>query len=277
MKNPIVLLSLLCSLSCASQHTTAPESGSPQSSPMVTYSLYSSAVKDTIVIEVTLPANYSIDSTTAYSVLYLTDGYWRRGQHQPIHDMAKNEDVKELIVVGIGYPDGYNANVVRVRDLINAPGVFLDFILNQLIPLIERTYRTTSERTLWGSSYGGFFAMYSLFQYTANTKGVFQNYIVASPTVLQTTSYGGTPTDLFGFEQILASSTTELAVNLYVTVGGNEDPSQFVNPFKKLVNDLQGRNYTGFTMKWYIDPGKDHYTVWEPTLYEGIRLFLKTS
>jgi predicted alpha/beta superfamily hydrolase len=220
---------------------------------MATFSLFSSAVKDTIMIDVTLPANYSIDSTTAYSVLYLTDGYWRRGQHQPIHDMAKNEGVKELIVVGIGYPDGYNANVVRVRDLINAPGVFLYFISNQLIPLIERTYRTNGERTLWGSSYGGFFAMYSLFQYAAN------------------------PTDLFGFEQILASSTTGLNVRLYITVGGNEDPYQFVNPFKKLVNDLQGRNYTGFTMKWYIDPGKDHYTVWEPTLYEGIRLFLKMS
>ena len=226
-----------------------------------------------MVIDVSLPASYETDTNARYPVLYLTDGCWRRGQHQPLHAMAKNENVKELIVVGIGYPDSYDPNVIRVRDLIRNPRSYLDFILHQLMPYIEKNYRANEERTLWGSSYGGFFAMYALFQYPRITKGVFRNYIVASAAALETTVVGGTPTDLFGFEQNLSSNTADLSVNLYITVGGNEDTVRFLNPFKRLVLTLESRNYTGFFMKSFVDPGKDHYTVWEPTLYEGVRRF----
>jgi uncharacterized protein len=226
-----------------------------------------------MVIDVSLPASYEADTNARFPVLYLTDGYWRRGQHQTLHDMAKNENVKELIIVGIGYPDSYDPNVIRVRDLINNPRDYLDFILHQLIPYVEKNYRPSEERTLWGSSYGGFFAMYALFQYSVTTKGVFRNYIVASAAALETTDVGGAPTNLFGLEQNLSSNTADLNVNLYITVGGNEDTNRFLNPFKRLVQTLESRNYAGFSMKSFIDPGKDHYTVWEPTLYEGVRMF----
>ncbi len=236
--------------------------------------MFAGAIQDTMVIDVSLPASYDVDTSAQYPVLYLTDGYWRRGQHQPIHDMAREENVKEVIIVGIGYPDSNNPDVIRVRDLINNPGRFLDFILHQLIPYIENNYRTNREKTLWGSSYGGYFVMYALFNYYTNTKGVFHSYIVASAAALETTDFGGTPTDLFGFEQNLASNTTELNVNLHITVGGSEESYRFLDPFKRLVQTLENRRYTGFFMKSYIDPGKDHPTVWEPTLYEGVRMFL---
>jgi predicted alpha/beta superfamily hydrolase len=189
--------------------------------------------------------------------------------------MAKSENVREMIIVGIGYPASYNPNIVRVRDLIRSPDKFLDCILKELIPLIEQEYRTTLERTLWGSSYGGFFAMYALFNYADKTRGVFQNYIVASPAALETAESDGKETDLFGFEWILFVKSAELKANLYLTVGGNEEPSRFLNPFKQLVGVLDGRQYAGFFMRSFIDPGKDHYSVWEPTLYEGVRMFFK--
>jgi hypothetical protein len=75
-------------------------------------------------------------------------------------------------------------------------------------------------------------------------------------------------------EHYVTGSTFRFPV-FYLTVGGNEDPYRFLNPFKQLVDVLEGRHYTGFFMKSFIDPGKDHYTVWEPTLYESIRMFLK--
>ncbi len=180
-----------------------------------------------------------------------------------------------MIIVGIGYPSNYDPNVIRVRDLIRSPDEFLDFVLQELMPYVDKEYRTTTERTLWGSSYGGYFGMYALFKYVEKTKGVFQNYIIASPAALEVTSCEGTETNLFGFEAVLSEKTPELKVSLYLTVGGNEDPSRFLNPFKQLVSALQGRNYAGFFMKSFIDPGKDHYTVWEPTLYEGVRMFFR--
>jgi enterochelin esterase-like enzyme len=117
--------------------------------------------------------------------------------------------------------------------------------------------------------------MVALFSYPDKTKGIFQNYIAASPAALELASYAGKEMNLFAIESTLSARTNELKAGLYVTVGGNEDPDRFVNPFKQLVALLESRRYSGFNLKSYIDPGKDHYTVWEPTLYEGIRLFLK--
>ncbi len=249
----------------------------PQVDTLKSYVSHSANVGDDFVIDISLPSSYSSSGSKKYPVIYLTDGNWRRPQHQPIHDMSKSDDVREMIVVGISYPDSYNPNSIRVRDLITHADNYLDFICSELIPYIEKNYRTDGLRTLWGSSYGGYFVMYALFQYTEKTKDVFQNYIVASPTCYQTTEYNGTNLDLFGYEEKLAANITELNLNLYMTVGGLEDSYWFIEPFKKLVARLEGRNYKGFYIKSFIDPGKDHMTVWEPTLYEGIRMFLKNE
>lgn len=106
-------------------------------------------------------------------------------------------------------------------------------------------------------------------------RGVFKNYVIASAAALEKTNYNGVPLDLLGYERLLFSSTDELNLNLYITVEGNEDVYRFVDPFKNLAAILQSKAYKLFFMKSYIDPGKDHFTVWEPTLYEGIRLFMK--
>ena len=184
---------------------------------MISVSMYSSTVKDTMVIDVSFPGSYKADLTTRYPVLYLTDGYWRRGQHGPIHSMAKTENVREMIVVGIGYPSSYDPNSIRVRDLIRNPDRFLDFILHELIPYVDKEFRTTNERTLWGSSYGGFFAMFTLFRYAEKTKGAFQNYVVVSPAALETAYYDGSETNLFDFERMLSAKTTDLNLGLYVS------------------------------------------------------------
>jgi hypothetical protein len=241
-----------------------------------TVSMYSANVQDTMVIDISIPESYNTPkSSVRYPVLYLTDGYWLKQQHKPIHAMAFTENVREMIIVGIGYPSTYDPNEIRVRDLVRSPGMFLDFILEELIPYIDRHYRTTSERTLAGASYGGFFGMYSLFMYVDKTKGVFQNYVVASPTVLTTTVFEGNGIDLLGFESRMSYQTAAVHVGLYIAVGGLEDPNWFINPFIKLVDALGGRHYDGFVMKSIIDPGKDHSTAWEPTLYAGVRMFFR--
>ncbi len=275
-------------LACAALVITATVSGcnlqtepealpAPGNTPSwLTVSMYSSVVQDTMVIDVSIPEGYNAPrSSMRYPVLYMTDGYWRNGQHRVIHEMAFTDKVRPMIIVGIGYPTSYDPDMVRVRDLVRHPGKFLDFIVQELIPNIDRQYRTTSKRTLWGSSYGGFFGMYSLFMYVDKTQGVFQDYIIASPTIRETTLFEGKATDLMGFESRMSRQTAQVNARLYMTVGGNEDPVWFVTPFNELVRTLEARGYTGFGINWLVDPGKDHYTVWEPTLYEGVRMFFR--
>ena len=255
--------------------TARSEPDSTASSPLHSMKVYSTAVKDTFVIDVSLPESYSSSGSIRYPVLYLTDGYWRRGQHQPIHAMAKIENIQEMIIVGIGYPDSYDPNTIRLRDLIHGADRFLSFILHQVIPSIDSTYRTLpAERTLWGASYGGYFTMYTLFRSADIAKDIFKNFIVASAAASENTPSNNQEENLFDYEVRLSQKTATLQENLYITVGGNET-SYFISSFDKLVSILTQRKYKGFFMKSFKNPGKDHFTVWEPTLYEGIRLFLK--
>jgi len=244
---------------------------------MTSFEMKSTNVNDTFVIDVSLPASYYESTDVKYPILYLTDGYWRRGQHQPIHDMAKAENVQEMIIVGIGYPESYNPDVIRKRDLLIGADKFLSFILHELMPHIEKNYRTiTTERTLWGASYGGYFVMYTLFQCADTTKDVFKNYIVASPDAYQKTKYQNTAINLFGYEFMLRQKTKMMKENLYLAVGGDEE-HRFINSFDELVKLFAERKYEGLYCKSFKNPGKNHFTVWEPALYEGLRMFMKKN
>jgi len=64
---------------------------------------------------------------------------------------------------------------------------------------------------------------------------------------------------------MLSAKTTELHVDLYVTVGENEDPHRFLHPFKRLVKVLEERHPRGFSVKSFLEPGKDHSADWEST------------
>lgn len=271
MYRAIFLFSFITALSC-NESADIKKNYAPE---IKSYNVFSKTINDTFVIDVTLPESYNEGSKLHYPVLYLTDGNWRREQHQKIHEMSRDQNVKEMIIVGIGYPSSYNFDKIRVRDFINNPGTFLDFIVQEIIPKIDSGYRTNGERTLWGSSFGGFFAVYSLLNYVEKTKGVFDNYIVASAAINEKTNFKGKLLNLIDVEKNLSSKTTELKANLFITVGQVEDEVRFINPFKQLVKILNDRKYKYFYIKSFVDPMKNHYTVWEPTLYEGVRLFFR--
>ena len=269
-------LVLINTVSCAREESVT----NTDSSTVIPWTIHSrpivsTIVCDTFIIDVSLPDSYDSASASRYPVLYLTDGNWRRGQHSTLHTMAKNEGVQEMIIVGIGYPGSYDPNVIRVRDLIDRADNYLSFILHEVIPFVDSTYRTKpTERMLWGSSYGGYFAMYALFHCGDSTKDVFKNYIVASAAAFVNTPYHGQGLSLFDYESMMDAETHDLNISLYLTVGGNET-QVFIDSFNQLVSLLERRKYHDFFFTSYMNPGKDHYTVWEPTLYEGVRMYLK--
>jgi predicted alpha/beta superfamily hydrolase len=141
---------------------------------------------------VDLPPSYALQSQRRYPVLYLLDGGDRR-QHSrdlPLYTRARetlswirNSGGPELILVGID-------NVSRERDMlpIKRPEIAVDgggaakfcrFITRELIPEIEKKYRCSGERILYGESYGGLFAFYVL----AQKKNHFRHILAISPAV----------------------------------------------------------------------------------------------
>lgn len=233
--------------------------------------VFSTEIQDTFVVDVCLPENY--DESRRYPVVYLTDCYWRRGDYEAITQLYESGQVAEFILIGIGYPDDYDFDTIRVRDLIEEPDAFLRTIINGIMPYVESEYSIDeADRTFCGASYGGYFMVYSLFQKDGLTEGVFRNYILASPTFFESTH--GLP--LADYEDAYYRSSEEhrLDVNIYMSVGGDEDASDFVRPIRRFVKRLEKREYQGLNLTYQEYEGMGHYDVWVPTLLDGLCLLM---
>lgn len=136
---------------------------------VTTIRLKSTVLGEDRVILVRLPQSYEAGNQR-YPVLYLLDGDAHIAHTSATADfLARNGRMSELIVVGI-------PNTDRTRDLsptkVSTPGAtgapqfptsgggdnFLKFLETELIPEIDKTYRTHPYRILAGHSLGGLFA-----------------------------------------------------------------------------------------------------------------------
>ena len=123
---------------------------------------------------VALPESYSRDADRRYPVVYVLDGL---SQGVPLAkaaaEMSRDKLMPELIVVAIpnvrppGRERDYTPPSMRQdHELPDSPmgkaDAFLAFLRTELIPIIERDFRTAPERMLAGNSRGGLFVYYSL-------------------------------------------------------------------------------------------------------------------
>ena len=142
--------------------------------PYIATSLYSNILQEQRKLSIYLPESYD-SSNKRYPVLFLLDG-----DRHFFHALASNHTLTEeartpeVITVAI-----INGQGTRGRDLARQQENFLDFIEQELLPLINNTYRTLSINTLFGHSLAGFF--------TVNTwltrPYLFTHYIAASPVL----------------------------------------------------------------------------------------------
>lgn len=144
---------------------------------------------ETRIIDVTLPASYDRSADRRYPVLVVLDG---ESQQQVaaalVRFQAAAGHLPEMIVVGV-------RNTDRNRDLSPplAPGFrappglgntfgggdrFLAFLGDELLPQLDRDYRTVPFRVLVGHSIGGTFAQYALVQ----RGSLFNGYVVMEPS-----------------------------------------------------------------------------------------------
>jgi len=146
------------------------------------FTLKSAVLGEERALLVRVPANYERGSER-YPVLYMTDGGAHMGHTSAtVEFLARNGRIPELIVVGI-------TNTNRRRDLTPTgveafPGSggadkFLKFIETELIPEVERRYRTQSYRIFAGHSLGGLNTLHAFF----SRPELFNAYIAVSPTM----------------------------------------------------------------------------------------------
>jgi predicted alpha/beta superfamily hydrolase len=258
-------------------------------------------------ITVSLPLGYSsspgedwpFNHTPAkWPSVYVLDGNWYAGMVTDIiRPMAWCGSTTDAIVVGIGYAEdkdpieAFRESFTR-RDFDLTPvrdesversmeaahkrpvpnggaGNFHKFIQDELIPFIEQTYRADpARRILLGHSYGGLFALFSLFA----APGLFDTLIVGSPTL----SYGNRFT--FQREEAFAKEHSKLPAKVYLYVAELEEAidDTTLTDTLRLAAILQGRNYEGLSLVKRIFPDQNHCEVAAVGFQGGLKFALKT-
>ena len=227
--------------------------------------IQSSIVGQGYQVKIRLPEEYE-KTTTLYPVLYLLDGD---------HAFAMATDIVQYLIYGTHVPDllivspAYDSKKLpqqggknmRNRDLKPFPtaqtdmppgGVqYLEFFQKELIPFIETNYRVVSnDRTLWGYSSGGMFALYALF----HKPTLFQRYIVVD----------GFDQEFTNMEEMFAAQHTDLPIRLFISAPPSETES------KALFDRLRRRNYTNFRSEFAQLNDLGHFAIPAEGLTKGL-------
>jgi predicted alpha/beta superfamily hydrolase len=198
------------------------------------------------------PYKYRLRSDR-YPVLIVLDGNVQFAQASAAVDyLAYSGRIPPMIVVGV-------TNTQRQRDLL-APGSdkFLSFLADELLPQIDKTYRTHSYRVLVGHSLGGSFVVHAL----QKQPQMFQGYIASSPS-LQANGEA-----LVKTMPAFLEANPDVQADLYVTVG---DEGSIGAATERLSNVLKEKAPAG--LRWKYLPHKDetHQSIPYRGIHEGLQ------
>jgi predicted alpha/beta superfamily hydrolase len=238
-----------------------------------TRTLYSKLVDDEYELSIYLPPGYD-DSEKVYPVLYLLDAPTLFGSavaavlHQNWDSVA---EIPEMIVVGIGkrldrLDDWWP---IRERDYIptHIPSMpntghasaFLDFFDQELIPFIDRNYRTQqNDRIIWGCSFGGIFVLYAMFNKTT----LFKRYISICPAF----TWGKETT--FDYEMALHGASLSSEALLFVCVGSQDHLCR--SDVEAFTKTLSTRTIPNLKYQSLVLDGLGHAPACVPAFYHGI-------
>ncbi|MBA4852152.1 alpha/beta hydrolase [Emticicia sp. BO119] len=246
--------------------------------------LYSEAVKDSFYIKVQLPDQYNEKPERKYPTVYIVDANF---YFPMLAEVVKQYTIAGLlppvILVGIGYKSFTAMDSLRERDYLYPASIpsdemkavgggknFNNFVVSQLIPHIDAGFRTdTSNRSLMGHSFGGYFSLYALLNQAENNQTTFRNIASASPSLWYNNFY------LSQLSEKLQNRKTGNPLNVYMTVGGLEDPKWNINPAKKMADELS--RVDGLNMHYTVYNDLEHMDVAMITFSRALHAFYKTD
>jgi len=243
-----------------------------QGSPIVigeTVRLRSNILKESRSLLISKPDGYD-DGTDRYPVLYLLDGE----THFPyasgiINFLSKNDRIPKMLVVGIVSggmehrthdltPPSTDEMDNRFSPGNGGAGAFLSFIADELIPFVDRSYRTRPYRLLAGHSFGGLFTIYTL---SARPK-LFNAYIAADPSI-----YWNNEAVVAQAEAFL-SATKNFQADLYITASGGSD--ELPSAEQHLTSALKEKCPARFQWNFVWMKEEDHLSIPLPSIYRGL-------
>ena len=226
------------------------------------------------------PKNYSTKDSISYPVLYILDGMYTFPVIKGIRPFFER-DTEDFIVVGVNASnfkyrnDDYTTSVATFDDEKNekrnatksafktgGAAKFLESLKTEIIPFIDKNYKTNADRGIRGGSLGGLFVAYCL----VNSDGYFTRFSISSP------SFWWDNEKLLNqaVKQFTENKTWDLPpTKVYISVGGQERKTQ-VPTMMKFSKYLENSNYENIDLKWQIFDGESHISVQPANLRKTI-------
>ena len=251
--------------------------------PVPAFRFYSRTVQDSFSIFIHLPNEYGRRRHQNFPVVYLLDA---NVYFDAVSSATKAPGIESSILVGIGYHDFVQMDSLRIRDytfpealpqdsfpVSGGAARFLAFLNTELIPHIDKSYRTdTIQRTLMGHSFGGYFTLYALWQSLLSRNNAFKKYVAASPALEYDSSW------LLKQFQLIPHIGTNSKQKIFLTIGGKEDAEDggtatvvmdTYNRFHQILTEL---GMTEETINSEVYPEYGHMETAIPTFIKNLKL-----
>ncbi|MTK53204.1 alpha/beta hydrolase-fold protein [Paludibacter sp.] len=232
------------------------------------YSLkfHSNILNEDRTVMIALPEGYE-KSTKKYPVLYMLDAQWNFNHTAQNLGWLSNSDIKSIpqtIVVGLA-----TGGDRREHDLTPTPGnghkgggadSLYRFIKEELMPFVEKNYRTYNYRILGGVSYGGLFVMNAF----VKDPLYFNAYLSLSPSMWWENNI------MLDKTKELLTKSPEFPTRLYLTMA-NEGLSMGVDSLDALLKKYAPKN---FAWKFDKHPDEVHNTIHFKGIWDGMKFLL---
>jgi len=255
------------------------------------FDIQSHQVGDMFRIQIGLPGDYK--KGKPYKLVYILDGNKYFGTaaalSRAMYESAAEPGFPQLIIVGVGYPDGNHRPVLRRRDfttyeikankylsdaaeeigysgrLSGGAHNFFKFIERELDPLIREKYQTGTERSgLIGHSLGGQFGLFAFLQEST----IFDRYWWSSPAV------GGDGGELVEkYSQFIQKSKFS-GGRVFVTVG-EEEIDGFGQSYLNITAKLSAARPSGLVFGRKILASDSHVTAHYSGMARAFRFLFK--
>ena len=237
------------------------------------------------VVWVATPNRYP-DVDEPFPLLLVLDAPWTFGTVvDATRIMSMSREAPEAVVAGLGFATDRMSEYLRQRARWLTPTPWVPptatgvkgveahecgraaehttFVVDQLLPFLEGTYRT-SERTLVGHSFSALFALRLLLLEPAT----FRRYLLASPSIWWDDRA------VLEIESERARTETDLAAQVFLSAGSLEsgDPPFDMAPnVEELAGRLRSRGYPSLDLDHQVMPGDAHSSTIGAAVSKGLR------
>lgn len=225
------------------------------------HTIKSQAVGEDRTILVRVPASYE-RSETRFPVIYMLDAHPPQNAMMAglVEQQVWGDVMSDAIIVGI-------QNTNRLRDMTPTPGdragaggaeKFLRFIETEVIPFVDKNYRTEPYRSIAGHSLAGLFVVYAFME----RPDAFNAYIAASPYLHWDNNY------LIKRAEESLKKRSEWDKTFFIGLGDEPAYMDGYNSFQQLMKRTKPKNLE-YEFRLFKD--ENHGSVVLPAYYAGLR------